>query len=53
MIEQWREAMSMMLLDLINAASRGDQSGAEEVANIVELQLERVIELAPSDEGIH
>lgn len=52
-INDWKEGVSMMLMELLSLTDGKHSQRCEEIASTIEGQIERVIDLAPDDEDIH
>lgn len=52
-LEEWKEAMSLVLLDLIQAAQRNDIKAVNEIADVIDAQINQVTDLSVDVQAKH
>ena len=52
-LDKWREAISMMLFELVQKAEVGDADAVSAICDTIDGQLSQVIALAPDAQATH
>ena len=52
-LEEWKEAISIALIELIQAAQRDDMKSASEIADVIDAQIAQVTDLSVDVQAKH